>query len=276
MLSAYTNVAFGFEILLAVVGLVLLWRKVVSPAARIAAKPSPLPAWNPEPVEFLLLLLLILFGTFFFAAVAAALTKRLAVSGDAGLIVSGAAAQFGMLAGVLTFASRSAGFRAHVRHGVGALLKSGAITFAIALPILDGTGKAWQVLLESFGVPPEPQDLIRMFADAKSPTLLVALIVLATVVAPITEELVFRAGLFRFLRTRSPRFLALLVPAIIFAALHVNWSTLEGFSSFAPLLVLALIFSVAYERTGNIATTIIAHGLFNLNTILLIFCGLGS
>lgn len=276
MLSAYANAAIGLQVLLALAGLVLLWRKVVSPSALRAAKPSPLPRWEGEPVEFLLLILLVLFGTFLFAAIATSILRRTSVSGDAATVIAGAAAQFGMLAGVLTFASRSPGFRAHARLGAGALLKSGATTFVIALPILDGTAKVWQMLLQSFGIPPEPQDLIRMFANAKSPRLLIALVVLATIVAPVTEELVFRAGLFRFLRTRAPRFLALLVPALIFAALHVNWSTLEGFSSFAPLLVLALVFSLAYERTGNIGTTMIAHGLFNLNTILLIMCGLGS
>jgi membrane protease YdiL (CAAX protease family) len=39
------------------------------------------------------------------------------------------------------------------------------------------------------------------------------------------------------------------------------------------LVALGIIFSLAYERTGRIGTTIIAHGLFNLNTIILILCG---
>jgi membrane protease YdiL (CAAX protease family) len=36
-----------------------------------------------------------------------------------------------------------------------------------------------------------------------------------------------------------------------------------------------VIFSLAYERTGRIAVPIIAHGLFNLNTIILILAGVG-
>jgi membrane protease YdiL (CAAX protease family) len=113
-----------------------------------------------------------------------------------------------------------------------------------------------------------------MFANAKSPWLLIVMITLAVVIAPLNEELVFRAGLFRFLRTRIPRWLALLLPALTFAVLHVNWHTLQGLASLAPLVMLAIVFSLAYERTGRIGTSIVAHACFNLNTILVIFSGL--
>ena len=43
-------------------------------------------------------------------------------------------------------------------------------------------------------------------------------------------------------------------------------------ASLAPLVVLAVAFSLAYERTGHIGTAIVAHALFNLNTVILIFC----
>jgi membrane protease YdiL (CAAX protease family) len=109
--------------------------------------------------------------------------------------------------------------------------------------------------------------LIAMFADAKSPGLLAFMILLAVVIAPITEELLFRAGIFRYVRTRLPRWAALLIPSVLFGALHAN------LASFAPLVALGVVFSLAYARTGRIATTIVAHGLFNLNTIVLIFSG---
>ena len=69
------------------------------------------------------------------------------------------------------------------------------------------------------------------------------------------------------MRTRLPRWAALVIPSCLFGALHGN------LASFAPLVALGIIFSLAYERTGRIATTMIAHGLFNLNTIALILCG---
>jgi membrane protease YdiL (CAAX protease family) len=143
----------------------------------------------------------------------------------------------------------------------------------VVLPLLLVTATLWEHALKLCGLPAEKQDLVGMFANADSPWVLAAMIVLAVVVAPVTEELVFRAGLFRFLRTRVPRWIALLGPSLFFAALHVNWSTLQGLASLAPLVVLAVVFSVAYERTGHIGTPIVAHACFNLNTIFVILSG---
>ena len=42
-----------------------------------------------------------------------------------------------------------------------------------------------------------------------------------------------------------------------------------GLPSLVPLIVLAVVFCLAYERTGTIGTTIVAHALFNLNTFVL-------
>ena len=83
-----------------------------------------------------------------------------------------------------------------------------------------------------------------------------------------TEEVIFRAGLFRYLRTRTSRGVAFGLPAGIFAIMHGN------LVAFGPLFALGLIFAVAYECTGRIAVPIIAHGLFNLNTVVLLLAGI--
>jgi membrane protease YdiL (CAAX protease family) len=147
------------------------------------------------------------------------------------------------------------------------MLRAGAGTFLAAMPLLVLTSLAWRALLQLLGLPAERQALVDLFQQAESGPLLALLIAIAVGLAPITEEIVFRAGLFRYARTRLPRALALLAPAILFAALHAN------LSSFAPLVVLAVVFSLAYERTGSIGVPIIAHGLFNLNTVVLILSG---
>ncbi len=276
MPPVFTHAVLWFEYALVITGVVLLWVYVVSPKARTSAGPSPLPAWDAHPTEFVLLLAIVMFCSFV-AAVSATTIVRLAhVSGDAAMLLAGAAGQFGMLVGTGVFALRCPSYRAHAAANGRSILMSGMATFIISMPILQGTSLAWNRLLQLFGIPAERQDLIRMFTEAKSPGLLVSLIVLAIFIAPFAEEMVFRAGVFRFARTRAPRLLALLIPAVLFASLHVNWSTLEGISSFAPLVVFAVIFSLAYERTGHIGTTIVAHALFNLNTIVQIFSGVSS
>ncbi|MBC8010343.1 MAG: CPBP family intramembrane metalloprotease [Burkholderiales bacterium] len=143
----------------------------------------------------------------------------------------------------------------------------GLITFLISLPLIGGIGYAWKTFLDACGYSAGEQEMVDLFRNADDPGLLVFMIILAAVIAPITEELIFRAGIFRYLRTRIPRGLALMLPALLFAILHGNLAAL------VPLFALGVFFAIAYERTGNIAVPMIAHALFNLNTIVLVMAG---
>jgi len=273
MESTSAVLAGSVELALAAAGLVLLWRHVLSPAAR-AARPAPrLEVWPLPASDFIVFVILLLVGTFSLAAGASFMGKKLHIRGDAATLLQGAAAQLGLLAGVAAFR-----LKVDRSHPLGLsfglpVLRAGAATFLMALPPLLVTAKSAEFILERCGLPTDRQDLVGLFARAEAGGLLALMIGLAVVLAPLTEELVFRAGLFRFARHRLPRAAALLLPAIFFASLHVNWTTLVGLPSLAPLVVLAVIFSLAYERTGTIGTAIVAHALFNLNTILLILAG---
>lgn len=273
MESTSALVAGSIEVALAAAGLVLLWRHVLSPAARAAAPAPRLGRWPLPASDFVVLVILLLVGTFSLAAAASFLGKQLHVRGDAATLLQGAAAQLGLLAGVAVFR-----FRIDRANPLGlsldlSVLRAGAATFLMALPPLMIAAKSAEFILERCGLPTHRQDLVGLFARAEAGGLLALMIGLAVVLAPFTEELVFRAGLFRYARHRLPRPAALLLPAVFFASLHVNWSTLVGLPSLAPLVVLAVIFSLAYERTGSIGTSIVAHALFNLNTIVLILAG---
>lgn len=277
MHSALSYVVAGLELALALAGAVLLWRIGLSPKARTHPPVIRLPPWNAPIAEFLAFLIFVVGGSMIAAIVSSALVKHLPLRGDEVTVFNGAAAQLGLLTGAVVF---QIGFPKHeavvpppaARAGIFA---AGAATFLCALPVLMATAKAWEVFLQLCGLPVEKQDLIGMFLHAKSPWLVTVMIVLAIVIAPTAEELVFRAGLFRYFRTRMPHWVALLAPAIFFATLHVNWKTLQGLSSLAPLTVLAMFFSLAYERTGRIGTPIVAHALFNLNTVVMIFASVG-
>ena len=268
-------IAATLEIILTFGGLVLLWRFAVSPAARRWRPPSPLAPWEAPIQDFLQYLLLVLFGAIAASLIASGFVARLGLVGNEVTVFNGAAFQLGMLGGIVAYRSRfkrSFSVRTAASPGV---LVSGVVTFMISLPVLMVTGVAWEAFLKLSGLPAERQDLIEMFSNVDSPVLLTSMIALALVTAPISEELVFRAGLFRYFRTRMPRGIALIAPALMFAVLHVNWETLEGLASVGPLVMLATIFSLAYERTGRIGTSMVAHALFNLNTIMLISTGVG-
>ncbi|MDR2674195.1 MAG: CPBP family intramembrane metalloprotease [Opitutaceae bacterium] len=142
---------------------------------------------------------------------------------------------------------------------------AGAGVFCISVLLLLPVSEAWRRLLVRSGFEIPLQELVGIFRAADSPDELVFLIFLAVVLVPVAEELVFRGAFFRYLHTRVPAWLALLAPGVVFALLHKN------LASFLPLLVLGVLFSIAYRRTGSIVTTIVAHGLFNLNSIALLF-----
>jgi hypothetical protein len=146
----------------------------------------------------------------------------------------------------------------------------GFLAYLTAMPWVIGASWLWELFLKTVGLPTERQELVDLFLQTRSPLLLASLVVLALVVAPFSEELVFRAGIFRFLRTRAPRWVAYVVSAGLFAAIHLNWFSL------LPLFILGLVFAAAYERTGRITVSMLAHALFNLNTLLLVLSGVSN
>lgn len=260
------------ELILLLGGLWLLWRYVLRPRARSTARPSPLAAWELPVPDFLLNLFAIGACAMLASFVAGVGMSQLQLAEDTRTTIASAAFQLGLLVGatgVLLYLRRPDLRQAMDR----TTLLSGLATFVISLPIVTGVNFAWLGILKLTGLPADQQDLLRLFEQADSPVIIGAMIVLATIVAPISEELLFRAIFFRYLRTRISRWLALLLPSTIFAALHVNWTTLDGLAGLLPLATLAVVFSLAYERTGRIGTVIVAHALFNLHTIVLLFSG---
>jgi hypothetical protein len=141
-------------------------------------------------------------------------------------------------------------------------------TVVIAFPVLALASAAWNLVLRSVGLPDDPQDLIAVFGAVESKSLLAAMLFVACVLAPINEELLFRGAIFRFCRQRFGREPALIVSGVLFGALHGNWA------GFVPLGLLGAALALAYERTGDIRVSMIAHGLFNLNTLLVVLSGL--
>lgn len=273
MPSLLTQTTIALEAVLLLAGGVLLWRQGLSPAARTAATEGAraMPPWNTTVVHFLFFLWMVVCGGLVLQGIVGVLLKYYPIAEPASTIVAGGAFQVGMLAGVVIFRMLTSDpqARSGPRLPARGILQAGLVTLLISLPVLSTINIVWQNLLHLCGVSLQEQELVDIFAKAKSPLFLIGMIVLATVVAPVTEELIFRAGIFRYARTRLPRWAALLLPAALFAALHGN------LASFAPLVGLGVILSLAYERTNRIAVSMVAHSLFNLHTILLIKAGLG-
>jgi len=269
--------AAGFEIAVALCGLWLLWKFVISPRAPKAE--ARLAEWQLPPIDFACYVFFAIAGFLALSAAAGLILKQVHLGEDSTKVLGGAVQDAGLLLGIFGFhrfyqrGAKNPG----TRPSIAGMIKGGAVTFFIATLLVDISSLIWGFVLTKLGLPMVNQDLVDVAQNANSAWLKGSLMVIAIGLAPVTEELIFRGGLFRYFRTRIPRWLAIGLTSALFGALHMSWnSSLVGLPSVVPLIVLAVVFCLAYERTGMIGTVIVAHALFNLYTFVLVAAGLRS
>jgi len=151
------------------------------------------------------------------------------------------------------------GFRS--RREWSALLMALGVTF-IVLPIARYLGTLSVNLMDRVHLTAVPQQSVQMLQTNVSVSSQVFLGVLAIMVAPVTEEVLFRGILYPFVKQRGYPKAALLGSAILFGALHLNLMT------FVPLTFLGLILAWLYDSTDNLVAPIFAHSLFNFDNFL--------
>jgi membrane protease YdiL (CAAX protease family) len=126
------------------------------------------------------------------------------------------------------------------------------------VPVGEGLLIASAKIMSAVGVKPELQPAIQALKDTATGLDRLVLGVIAIVLAPVGEELLFRGVLYPAVKQAGFPRLALWGTAFVFAAIHVNLATL------LPLFVLAVALTLLYEKTGNLLAPIAAHSLFNL------------
>ena len=146
----------------------------------------------------------------------------------------------------------------------------GLFSLLATWPLVILGSAAWHLFLtylKNLGVDLDltPQDPVEMFFEADHVGQVIALSLLAIVIAPLAEEFVFRAGIFRYLRGHLPLATAAALNGLIFGVIHAN------LQSFLPLAILGVLLCLAYEWTGDIKVPIFFHAAFNLNTIIIIY-----
>jgi len=280
-----------FEFGLVALGWFLIWQLQFSATAREKRRSAPaaLPRWNVDGTGFAFCVLGVCISWLAANVVMGQLLQRFpSLKTDEALlaICNGTLTQLGLLSGVLaglfyiqqttprTSASRTTPAEPPASVPKFTTLRAALATFTITVSVVIPVQLLWKLLLERCHLPTANQEMVEIFFRTSSPLRVTALTAMAVVLAPVVEELVFRGGLFRFLRGRTPIWIALALPALIFASLHVNYKTFEGLITLAPLTAFGIVFSLAYERTGRIAVVMIAHGLFNLHTVIFLLLGL--
>jgi uncharacterized protein len=257
-------------------GLGVIWRQVIRSDGRARWSPVLLPRWDVRASDILLLLLLAVAGSIAGVITAGFFIRRSTLDATAILVVLQLAFQGGLLLGLAIFHFAVSPIDAKLPSAPGRTLWNGVLTFLIAVPVAQGIGLAWQFLLGVAGFDVKRQLSIELFERLHSPWLKIVFALLAVVVAPITEECIFRAGIFRFLRGRISSSWAIVVSSVLFGAGHLIGGAAEGLGSFLPLVALGIVLAVAYERTGRIGVPMVAHSLFNLAALFFVLTGLDA
>ncbi|MCL5097413.1 MAG: CPBP family intramembrane metalloprotease [Candidatus Omnitrophica bacterium] len=146
------------------------------------------------------------------------------------------------------------------------------LTAATSLIILVGglvLGSGSAELMRWCGLTPEPQLAVQIVETTESPLRTSFFGLVAVVLAPAAEEVLFRGLIYPTLKQMGHRQVALWLTSVLFAASHFSML------AFIPLVFVALMLTLLYETTNNLLAPIVAHSLFNLtNLFLLIFEGM--
>lgn len=94
------------------------------------------------------------------------------------------------------------------------------------------------------------------------------------IIGPIVEEFTYRFGLFGYLKDINKK-LAYAVTIILFALIHFEFTTdlndlINELLNLPSYLIGAIILSIAYDKSDNLATPIIAHIFNNLISFIML------
>ena len=99
------------------------------------------------------------------------------------------------------------------------------------------------------------------------PSLALALVSVA-VIAPISEEIIFRGFTFRYLYGRLPLWGSVLASAVIFSAAHAGW---QEPTLFLPVFTTGVVLAYLYAKSGSIWPGVVVHMTINVVATIAIF-----
>jgi len=133
----------------------------------------------------------------------------------------------------------------------------GAVFYLAMVPPFLAALFVSYLAMRRFGVEIEPQDVVDAFIRERVPWVRAYFLVLALLIAPVAEELLFRGILLRLAAKRFGVGPAIALCSACFAAIHFH------LPATLPLFVIASAFALAYIYTGSILVPIVMHAIFN-------------
>lgn len=102
-----------------------------------------------------------------------------------------------------------------------------------------------------------PQETVKAFRESTDIGFRILMSFMAIVIAPVTEELIFRGFVYGVVKRFTDRWFATVFSAVMFSIVH-------GHVGSAPeLFVLGVGFALAYEQTGSLLVPVFMHMYFN-------------
>lgn len=120
-----------------------------------------------------------------------------------------------------------------------------------------------KLISELTGAPLE-QIAVSTLRETDSLSTIITLAISAGLIAPITEEFLFRGYIYPILKKSLGMKLAMVLSALLFGIVHASLVPL------LPLTILGLAFAILYEKCNTIWAPIMAHAIFNNITLLAI------
>jgi membrane protease YdiL (CAAX protease family) len=111
------------------------------------------------------------------------------------------------------------------------------------------------------------EGLVRIATD---PLAVAVLVPTVTLLAPLTEELLFRGALFGWLRRRLPWWAAAIISAAVFAGAHLIPSL------FPTFFVFGLVAAAVYQYTRSTLNTFVMHASQNTLALILVYTLIAS
>ncbi len=169
---------------------------------------------------------------------------------------------FAVMVGGITLFLRSREISVFHLFGFGKLpplkaLGTAALLFAAAYPIV----RVCTILTAQWlGERAESQKIIEFFINSvaqSNPWQIAATAAAGILIAPATEEFLFRGYIYGTVRRYLGPIAAILLSSALFALIHMNLLSLPS------LFVLAICFALAYEATGSLLVPMAMHAFFN-------------
>jgi membrane protease YdiL (CAAX protease family) len=144
------------------------------------------------------------------------------------------------------------------RLGFGRTVTTGVVLILAAYPLIFVADLLTQ---RFFGGSSSTQAIVELFNNSQTLRQRALIIILAVAIAPMVEEFVFRFFLYGVIKRYLGRSVGLATNSLLFAAVHAH------LPSAAPLFILGVCFTIAYEWSGSILVSMTMHALFNSFTL---------